>query len=80
MAVILILPYNDKITTNYKISYFGFNFDRKSTYRVFYVIQNDEIDLVGCLVCAEGGRRDSVVADAANGVDVSVSTTCVEVT
>ena len=29
---ILILPYEIKITTNYKISYFGFNIDRKSTY------------------------------------------------
>merc|ERR1719273_2108860 len=33
--------------------------------------EDDEVDLVGCLVCAEG-RRDPVVADAANGVDVSV--------
>ena len=31
-VVILILPYGIKITTNYKISYFGFNIDRKSTY------------------------------------------------
>ena len=28
--VILILPYKNKITTNYKIPYFSFNFDRKS--------------------------------------------------
>ena len=26
-----MLPYEIKITTNYKISYFGFNIDRKST-------------------------------------------------
>ena len=30
-VVILILPYEIKITTNYKISYFGFNIDQKST-------------------------------------------------
>ena len=31
--LILILLYEIKITTKYKISYFGFNIDRKSTYR-----------------------------------------------
>ena len=45
---------------------------------VFYVIQDEEVDLVGCLVCAEG-RRNPVVADVSTGVDVSVTTTCVEV-
>ena len=31
-VLILILPYQNKITTNFKIYYFGFNFDRKFTY------------------------------------------------
>ena len=32
--IILILPYKDMITIDYEISYFGFNFDRKSTYNL----------------------------------------------
>ena len=30
--VILIFPYKNKVTTNHKTYYFGFNFDRQSTY------------------------------------------------
>ena len=29
-VVIIILPYKNKITSYHEISYFGFNFDRKS--------------------------------------------------
>ena len=32
-VVIIILSYENMITTNFKVSYFGFNFNRKSTYR-----------------------------------------------
>ena len=34
ICFIVVLPYEIKIKTNYKISYFGFSFDRKSTYSI----------------------------------------------
>ena len=43
--VIIFLPYKIMIKTNYKISYFSFNFDRKSTLFVsnapYYVTAGD---------------------------------------
>ena len=37
----MIIPYKNKITKDYEISYFGFDFDRKST-KQFWIVSSPE--------------------------------------
>ena len=49
-VVIIILFYENMITTNIKVSYFGLNFNRKSTYNLNlparFVMQNESHDMI----------------------------------
>merc|ERR1712079_627627 len=40
--------------------------------------EGDEVTVVGCYLCAEGGRRDKTVADLTGAIDLTIDTTCEE--